>query len=73
MARQRWPGRDPIGKALRIENGNRLVHVIGVVPDGKYEDITEAQLPFMYFTLGPALLAGHHRDCPPAPVRDARS
>jgi predicted permease len=51
MARQRWPGRDPVGQRLRIENGNRLVHVIGVVADGKYEDITETQLPFMYFAL----------------------
>ena len=51
MARQHWPGGDPIGQALRIENGNRLVHVIGVVPDGKYEEITESQLPFMYFSL----------------------
>ena len=47
MARQRWPGRDPIGKRLRIENGNRLVQVVGVVPDGKYEDVTEEPLPFM--------------------------
>jgi predicted permease len=51
MARQRWPGGDPIGRRLRIENGNRLVEVIGVVSDGKYEDITEPQLPFMYFAL----------------------
>jgi predicted permease len=51
MARQRWPGLDSIGQGLRIENGNRLVHVIGVVADGKYEDVTESQLPFMYFAL----------------------
>jgi ABC-type antimicrobial peptide transport system permease subunit len=51
MARQRWPGRNPIGQALRIENGNRPVQVIGVVSDGKYEDITEPQRPFMYFAL----------------------
>jgi predicted permease len=57
MARQRWPGGNPIGQGLRIENGNRLVHVIGVVADGKYEDLTESQQPFMYFALAQHYLA----------------
>jgi hypothetical protein len=51
MARRHWAGRDAIGQRLRMENGNRLVQVIGVVADGKYEDIEEAPLPFMYFAL----------------------
>jgi predicted permease len=51
MARLHWAGRDPVGQRLRIANGNRLVHVIGVVADGKYEDVEEAQRPFMYLAL----------------------
>jgi putative ABC transport system permease protein len=57
LARRHWPGRDPIGRRLRIENGHRLVEVIGVVPDGKYGDIDEPQLPFMYFALSQHYLA----------------
>jgi putative ABC transport system permease protein len=56
MARRHWPG-DPVGQRLRIENGNRLVQVIGVVADGKYDDVEEAQLPFMYFALEQHYLA----------------
>ena len=51
LARQHWPGGDPLGRRLRIENGHRLVEVIGVVPDGRYGDVDEDQLPFMYFAL----------------------
>ena len=49
LAHRHWPGHDPIGQRLRIENGHRSVTVIGVVPDGKYGDVAEAPLPFMYF------------------------
>src|SRR4029079_18758047 len=38
LARRHWPDRNPIGRRLRIENGHRLVEVIGVVQDGKYGD-----------------------------------
>jgi ABC-type antimicrobial peptide transport system permease subunit len=51
LAHQHWPGRDPLGRRLRIENGHRLVEVIGVVADGRYGDIAEDQQPFMYFAL----------------------
>jgi putative ABC transport system permease protein len=51
MAQRLWPGKDPIGQRLRIENGNRRVEVIGVVADGKYEDIGEPPRPFMYLAL----------------------
>ena len=51
LAQRHWPGRDPLGRRLRIENGHRLVEVIGVVPDGRYGDVDEDQLPFMYFAL----------------------
>lgn len=51
MARRHWPGRDAVGQRLRIEHGNRLVQVVGVVADGRYNDVDEDQLPFMYFAL----------------------
>ena len=51
MAEKYWPGQDPIGKTARIENGNHLVTVVGVVGDGKYVDIDEPARPFMYFDL----------------------
>src|SRR5262249_29925981 len=51
MARQRWPQENAIGQRLHIENGNRFARVIGVVADGKYDDLDEAPRPFMYFAL----------------------
>jgi hypothetical protein len=51
MAEKYWFGQNPIGKTARIENGNQLVTVVGVVGDGKYIDIEEPARPFMYFDL----------------------
>jgi predicted permease len=78
MARRHWAGRDPVGQRLRIENGNRLMQVIGVVADGKYDDVEEPQLPFMYFALGQHYLAdivviARTRDARPAPDMVARA
>jgi predicted permease len=51
MAEKYWPGQNPIGKTVRIENGSQIVTVVGVVGDGKYIDIDEPARPFMYFDL----------------------
>ena len=51
MAEKYWPGQNPIGKTARIENGNQVVTVVGVVGDGKYIDIDEPARPFMYTDL----------------------
>lgn len=51
LAGKFWPGQDPVGKRLRIEDGNRLVQVVGLVADSKYTDLDEPQFPFMYFAL----------------------
>ena len=51
MAEKYWPGQNPIGKTARIENGNQVVTVVGVVGDGKYIDIDEPARPFIYFDI----------------------
>ena len=51
MAAKYWPKQDPVGKTVRIENGNRQATVVGVVADTKYSDIDEAPQPFMYYSL----------------------
>ena len=47
-----WPGRSPLGARLRF--GEDDVEVIGVVPDGKYQDFSEAPRPFAYLPFGAA-------------------
>jgi hypothetical protein len=51
MAETYWPGQDPLGKTVRIKNGNRMVSVVGVVADGKYGDLDQPTHPFLYFAL----------------------
>jgi predicted permease len=51
MAETHWPGENPIGKRIRIENGNRVATVVGVVGDGKYADLDEPTRPYMYYDL----------------------
>jgi macrolide transport system ATP-binding/permease protein len=51
LAEKYWPGENPIGKALRVEGGNRVARVIGVAADGKYVALDEPPQPFIYFSL----------------------
>jgi predicted permease len=50
LARRYWPNDDPIGKRLLlpIKGQGPELEVVGVVPDGKYVELTEAQHPFVY-------------------------
>jgi len=50
-ARHYWPGRDPIGKRLRMGPAlERTLTVVGVVPDTRYRDLRDAR-PTVYFPL----------------------
>ena len=54
LARRLWPGEEAIGKRLQLplRIPVRRTSVIGVVSDGKYVSLTEAQHPFLYVPLG---------------------
>jgi predicted permease len=52
MARRLWPGESPIGKRFRTEkDSNPLMEVVGLVADGKYQNIVEDPQPWFYVPL----------------------
>lgn len=52
MARQLWPGENPIGKRFRTEKETSpLIEVAGLVADGKYQNIMEDPQPWFYIPL----------------------
>jgi predicted permease len=60
MAQTYWPGADSVGKQIRIQDGNRVVTVVGVVGDSKYNTLDETVHPVIYYAFSqhypPALL-----------------
>ena len=52
MADTFWPGQNAVGRAVAVAEMARKAIVVGIVADGKYEDLDEAQRPFMYYALG---------------------
>ena len=50
-ARQLWPGKDPVGRFVRVGTMADPAEVIGVAADAKYDDPTEDPMPFAYFPL----------------------
>jgi putative ABC transport system permease protein len=56
LAKEMWPGSTAVDRFLRVKDhgdhgGDRLVEVVGVVPDARYESVNEPQLPFLYLDL----------------------
>jgi predicted permease len=79
FAKTYWPGRDPIGKRLRLNDSRSpWLEVVGVARTGKYVSIAESPRPFLYlpFAQHPGtrmtLLVETHGDpaAAAAPLRD---
>jgi hypothetical protein len=60
MAETLWPGQDPLGKSVFTGQPGRKVTVVGVVADGKYEDVDEPRRPFLYLALSQHYQGGIH-------------
>lgn len=54
LARISWPGEDPIGREIVVRwgNGARLLQVVGVVEDVRFQDVRSDEAPAMYFPMG---------------------
>jgi predicted permease len=50
MARRLWPGQDPLGRRLRTSDtpAGTMMEVVGVAADGKYRQLTERPLPYVF-------------------------
>ncbi len=49
MARRYWTGREPLGAKLRV--GDTECRVIGVAQTGKYNNLSEDPVPYLYFPI----------------------
>ncbi len=58
MAEQFWPGRDPVGQTVIAGDPARKATVVGIVADGKYEDLDEPARPFLYYAFRQHYQAG---------------
>ncbi len=48
LARQLWPGENPLGKGVRLAPTDTLVQVIGIAKDGKYVVLWEAPRAMLF-------------------------
>jgi putative ABC transport system permease protein len=51
MAETYWPGADPLGKHVRLQDGDHIATIVGVVADSKYNTLDEAAHPLIYYAL----------------------
>lgn len=51
MARNMWPGQDPIGKRFRCFGESWILEIVGIARDSKYFTLGEAPLPYFYMPL----------------------
>ena len=58
LARRFWPGKDPIGQQLRVEEEKGYYQVVGVAADGKYRTLGEHPRSYLYLSLTQKYVSG---------------
>jgi predicted permease len=51
LARHYFGGQNPLGKRIEFVEGNRILQIVGVVADSKYNDLREEATDFLYIDL----------------------
>lgn len=51
MAEMFWPGQDAVGRAVSVGETARKATVVGIVGDGRYQNLDEGSRPFLYYAL----------------------
>ncbi len=51
LAQRAWPGRDPVGKFVHLDNEKDPVEIVGIARNVKYRSLGEAPQPFLYLPL----------------------
>ena len=51
LAQRFWPGKDPIGQQMRVEEEKGYYTVVGVAANGKYRTLGEHQRSYLYLSL----------------------
>ena len=51
LAERLWPGRNAVGRTLRMAGGDGAYRVVGVARDGRYRTLGEPRRPFLYRAL----------------------
>jgi putative ABC transport system permease protein len=54
MAAKYWPNGDALGGRVRIGGGAGDYQIVGIAQDGKYNQLTEAPQPYMFFAIAQA-------------------
>ena len=53
MAGKYWPGQDPVGRRVKLgRNQESSLEIVGVVKTGKYRNLREDPMPYMYLPFG---------------------
>ncbi len=48
LAERYWPGEDPIGKRIRLDDEENPMEVVGIARDAKYVELNEEPRPYIY-------------------------